>query len=492
MEKKIFKTDRKIKSKVKFAEIVGDVIVPDVKPDIVTLINISSACYVQKEEKSNGRLRLDGEIVSYISYISDNAETRSIETSFNMVEQIESECINENTKVDCKVYIDSEDIKLLNERKVQVRIMLKLVCDIYEEYNLEISDIENDEALKKYKIEKRESKLELKNKIACNENKATIKEKMNLGDNVEVVEIIKVSKFILGVENKISINKVLSKADFKLNVMFINENGTIGIKEETFPVMAFIDIPGVNENDLLNVDYKINNVSLRLDSEKRNVIEVDAEFEVRCECYQKEEISLIEDMYSLDKELAFLKKDVNVLECAKQYIDTSNIYEKIKVEDMTNVLDLDVNVKEIMNDGSGKLDLVIVYETNNKNIINVKKEEVSFKINLKENEFNIVDDLEFAIINKKCTSSGEYVDCEVLLEIRYPKFKEKTVSLLDQVEIKDKAIQDSAISMYFVKPGDSLWEIAKKFGVKKETIIEVNELENENDLVVGDKLFIIR
>ena len=60
------------------------------------------------------------------------------------------------------------------------------------------------------------------------------------------------------------------------------------------------------------------------------------------------------------------------------------------------------------------------------------------------------------------------------------------------MEIKDKAIQDSAISMYFVKPGDSLWEIAKKFGVKKETIIEVNELENENDLVVGDKLFIIR
>ena len=46
--------------------------------------------------------------------------------------------------------------------------------------------------------------------------------------------------------------------------------------------------------------------------------------------------------------------------------------------------------------------------------------------------------------------------------------------------------------MYIVKPGDSLWEIAKKFGVKKETIIEVNELENENDLVVGDKLFIIR
>ena len=132
------------------------------------------------------------------------------------------------------------------------------------------------------------------------------------------------------------------------------------------------------------------------------------------------------------------------------------------------------------------------HNCNNKNIINVKKEEVSFKINLKENEFNIVDDLEFAIINKKCTSSGEYVDCEVLLEIRYPKFKEKTVSLLDQVEIKDKAIQDSAISMYFVKPGDSLWEIAKKFGVKKETIIEVNELENENDLVVGDKLFIIR
>ena len=51
---------------------------------------------------------------------------------------------------------------------------------------------------------------------------------------------------------------------------------------------------------------------------------------------------------------------------------------------------------------------------------------------------------------------------------------------------------ENIYTIYTVLKGDSLWEIAKKFGVKKETIIEVNELENENDLVVGDKLFIIR
>lgn len=493
MEKKIFKTDRKFKTKVKFAEIVGDVIVPDVKPDIVNVIGLSCDCFVQKEEKSNGRLRLDGIIACFISYISENAETRSIETSFSMVEQIECENITDNSKVDYRVVVESDDIRMLNERKVQVRIMLKIEYDVYEEYELEIPDFNDFDVLGCKCLEKLESKIELKNKIGCGENKTSLKEKMNLGDGLEVAEIIKVTKQIVGIENKVSINKVLSKADFKLSVMFINEDGSIKTKEEIFSLMSFIDIQGVKEENQIDVNYKVKSLNLKLDQEKRNMLEVEGEFLVSAECYQKEMISVIEDMYSIDnKEVSFLKKDVNVLECVSQSIDMVNCYKRINIEDIENVLDMEVKVKSISNDGEGLLEAKLIYETNNKNIINIRKEEISFKVNLKENAYEELNDLRFYVINKNCTINGEYVDCDINLEVKYPKFKEKVVNLLDQIEIKERQINDSVMCMYFIKKGDTLWNIAKRFGVKMESLLKINELENENNLIVGEKLFIVR
>ena len=45
--------------------------------------------------------------------------------------------------------------------------------------------------------------------------------------------------------------------------------------------------------------------------------------------------------------------------------------------------------------------------------------------------------------------------------------------------------------MYFVKPGDTLWNIAKKFKIKVCDLKELNKLESEN-LYLGDRLYIMR
>ena len=44
--------------------------------------------------------------------------------------------------------------------------------------------------------------------------------------------------------------------------------------------------------------------------------------------------------------------------------------------------------------------------------------------------------------------------------------------------------------IYFVKQGDTLWKIAKKFRTTVEDIARVNEIENENKISVGKQLYI--
>ena len=46
--------------------------------------------------------------------------------------------------------------------------------------------------------------------------------------------------------------------------------------------------------------------------------------------------------------------------------------------------------------------------------------------------------------------------------------------------------------VYFVKSGDSLWKVAKKFGSTVEEIARVNGIEELDRINVGKQLFIPR
>ena len=44
--------------------------------------------------------------------------------------------------------------------------------------------------------------------------------------------------------------------------------------------------------------------------------------------------------------------------------------------------------------------------------------------------------------------------------------------------------------IYFVKPGDTLWKIAKRYRSTVEDIARVNNIENPDRISVGQQLFI--
>ena len=46
--------------------------------------------------------------------------------------------------------------------------------------------------------------------------------------------------------------------------------------------------------------------------------------------------------------------------------------------------------------------------------------------------------------------------------------------------------------IYCVKQGDSLWKIAKKFKSTVKEIANINEIEDENKINIGDKIYIPR
>ena len=60
----------------------GDVIVNDVKPDVLNIISANGIACVYKKEVMDGKIRLDGSMNTYVIYLGDSEDStvRSINT----------------------------------------------------------------------------------------------------------------------------------------------------------------------------------------------------------------------------------------------------------------------------------------------------------------------------------------------------------------------------------------------------------------------------
>ena len=73
--------------------------------------------------------------------------------------------------------------------------------------------------------------------------------------------------------------------------------GRIKKAEETIPIMGFIDLVGVSDDDLCDVKYKIKNTLVKPNVPEDHSINVEIELEIFCRVFGDKEVSVIQDLY---------------------------------------------------------------------------------------------------------------------------------------------------------------------------------------------------
>lgn len=83
------------------------------------------------------------------------------------------------------------------------------------------------------------------------------------------------------------------------------------------------------------------------------------------------------------------------------------------------------------------------------------------------------------------------VTAKIDLELNTNSYNLETVNVIDSIE-ETEGGEEHPYSMviYFVKPGDTLWKIAKKYKSTVEDIARINNIENPDKINVGMQLFI--
>lgn len=474
--------NKKIMNNNEEIEITNEVIVPDIKPDIVNIIDTNGLEYVHKHEIINGSVKLNGTVQTTMIYLSDNGDIRSLQTNLDFEFKKENSEIKEDCILKYDTKIKEISSKMLNERKVSITVKLKISYKIYKKQEVKFfNDFENIEG-----IQKQEENLVLSSIIGYGTAKTTLDEKINVDSLDVIMDILKVDINIVNIESKMSYNKILAKAEANISIIYLTEDGRLNKVNGNYPVMSFIEIPNVKEEHICELDYKIKNLVFKINNGDEHFINAQIDFEIYSQAFEKKNINIVKDLYSLKSDIEYTKNDIELELAESLDSEIIKIDEKFEATEIKKILDVDIKI-DFSN--TSPISKIKVYgESNEKNMIIIKEFDVpiisklesdkDYKLNVKSKEYSLEE-------------NNIIVKAQIEAVLENSSFKK--ISILQDVQVKNtENKEDYSVVVYFVKPNDTIWKIAKKFKVSQESLIRINDLENPDLIYPGDKLYVLK
>ena len=490
-----------ISTKKEMVTIEGDMIVPDVKPDILNTIDTVGNVCIYKKEVLDGKVRFDGSINLNVIYLADtdNDFTRGLTNSLDFTQVIDVDNCRAGMELRNNINIKDIECKVLNGRKINTKVVLEIEVYIYsnEEINIlkEINNVEGVQTLN--------SNMQINNLVGSGCCKALGKDTVCLEQEDNLAEILKTEVKVINNEMKVSYNKVLLKADACVKIMYLTENGDIKVVCSNIPIMGFIDMPNVSENNILNCQYEIKNILVKPNSAEGHSIYVEVEFEICCDASDSIEIESIQDMYCPNGNLKFKPKEVSTIMNKQINKNICNIRERISVPEISSNKIYDVEISPNINNTNilngrivfeGELKLNFIFSSEANTRIDTKRYTLPFTFNIDNEQRNsnkIVNTKINCAQDEFVITSDGMIDCKVNLEFETEMYNNANMNIIDEIEMSEEENNaNPSMVIYIVKEGDTLWNIAKKFRSTVSNIAGINAIEDENKINIGQQLFI--
>lgn len=494
--------NKMIATKKEIVLVEGDMIVPDSKPDILNTICTSGIVCVYKKEIQDEKVRIDGNINTYIMYLADDEKdkVRGINTSIDFSETINVPNCKEGMNERIETKLKSIECRVINGRKIGIKATLEVIIRIYS--NEEVKIVNDIQDMNDIKILK--ENLQVNSLLGMGETKIYAKDTIAINSEDNIAEILKNNICICDKDIKISYNKILTKADARVKIMYITEDERVNCVEAKIPVVGFIDIPNVTEENTCDIDYEIRNLVVKLNPAEEHSIYIEIEVGVKAFVYEEKQINLIQDLYSPCENLEFDRKKITTMTNKKSRKELKQIRENLSIEQGVNEKILDVDVIPIIENES-KLNNRIIYEgnielnfvmENSNSQMNTKIAKIPFEYTAEniENAENTNSELDIEVASQDfIIQDGGVVTSNIDLMMNQNSYQNTNLSLMNEIQANgEREAEDYSIIMYIVKKDDTLWKIAKRFGSTVEDIARVNGIQDEDKISVGQKIFIPR
>ncbi|MGN1326551.1 MAG: DUF3794 domain-containing protein, partial [Clostridia bacterium] len=178
----------------------GDEIVPDVKPDILSIVSTNGNICMYKKEIQDGKVKIEGSINVYVIYIADdeNSSMRALNTSIDFSKTIDMKEIKSNMQLESRTELTNIECKILNGRKINLKANMQVMLTAYSNETVEYIDTIEENR----NIQLLEEKMTVNSLIGSGNTKVYAKDTISIDGIDNLSEVMKVSITLENRENK--------------------------------------------------------------------------------------------------------------------------------------------------------------------------------------------------------------------------------------------------------------------------------------------------
>ena len=493
----------------------GDIIVPDTKPDIEKILNVTSTINILEEKISDNRAFFKGEIIYSIIYIgkSENHCIYSMISSIPFEDIISLPETNKNTTTNLSFVTENINYKIINDRKINIRcaITAKAETIFSENINMIKNIFNNNNIMIKEKILKM---------FKCNERK---KDLINISEILtlpsgkpNIGNIVDCSGYISNREFKTSNGKINIKGNLCISIIYISDT------EENMAETAFFEIPfnineeckNCSENMIINSNMDISNINFKTeldeDGEERK-INIDVPIKIYICVYENTDIEIADDIYSLTENIIPQKKYIdypyflmknstkskfkeNIIAEDKypEMLRVQNVYSKIDITDK-KILDNKIIAEgvisgNILYTAQSDIEPICVIPYNIPFSQEIETNSPKIDNNIYYNINGYIDDISFNMLSERET------EIKITCIFDVTAFKNINTNIIIDVttDTNDTNTETAGIIIYTIQKNDTLWDIAKKYHTTIDNITLINDIENIDKLKCGEKILILK
>ncbi len=510
--KEPIKLDRMVGAENLQTMVEEDVLVPDSKPDIGEVLSVQANINITAKEIVGNKLAVEGVVNFKVLYAPSGSEEpiNNVVAAVDFNQEVEMEDVESTMDVKVDYDVEHVDHSILNERKIAVKAILNLTGKVFKSEEIDVlKEVEGVEDIQTLKDVMEYSKV-----IGENSSQTVLRETYELAEETpEINEFLDEKAMAVMNDVKVTDGKVIIGGIINLNLVYTTEEPRNPIHElkHEIPFTHFVEVPKALNDMKCKADIKVDKVltDIKKNIEEENkVYDVEIVLKANVEVSDKEKREVLVDAYSPTKNLSLHKSKIKYLKKEDSNSSHTVLKETLEVpEQNPNIIKVfTVNARPMVTDYrlvedkcviEGFINTDVLYIADNEEMsVHAFNEEVPFRHSVELSKVspdmtaNIklsLDDVSYSPINSK------QIEVKYNLGAFCELSKDAEMELVvDLEDLGDEEDEDSkaSITIYFVQQGDTLWNIAKRYNTTVQEILDANDIEDPENVKVGDYIII--
>lgn len=490
----------------------ADYNVPDVKPDIGRMIQNKGQVSVEEVRLNEGHAFVKGSLNVDLLYVAEEeGKVKCLSAKLPMEETMNLEGIASGDKLCLKWEIEDLSLHLIHSRKLNIKAVVTFFAVVDETAGIRLPVAVGDASVSVKKKSMRLMSLAVHKKDTLRK-----KEEITIASNKpNVAELLWHTTEVRGLDLRPEENRIRAKGELFVFVLYTgdDESGTVQWLEYSVPFSGEVECTGCTPDMIPNMEASIINQSVEVkpdaDGEERLLL-ADVVLEIDMKLYREEEHEVILDVYTSLKNCIPTGRKETLESLLVRNFSKCRLSDRIEMkETQGRILQIchsqgrvKIDKTRIVEDGvqvEGIVHMKILYIVGNDDMPFYSMETMLPFSHVVEAR-GITEDSTYYLHAELEQLSTSMVDSSEI-EIKATVSLNLLAALCHQEVIIEKVEEQPldgekvrglpGITVYMVKPGDSLWDIAKKFYTTMEEICGMNGLENE-ELSPGQPLLLVK